>query len=76
MVEHSTVNRRVPGSSPGRGAFLYRMKNFQVWRVLGGNERDRVFHGPPLGAVQVNPLDPGSEENFRLGQGTVHQKIL
>ena len=27
MVEHSTVNRNVVGSSPTRGAFLYLRKN-------------------------------------------------
>ena len=42
MVEHSAVNRRVVGSSPTRGVFLYHLSEIAV-RVLKADPEHRLY---------------------------------
>ena len=46
MVEHSAVNRRVVGSSPTRGVFLY-------IRLRGQAVKTSPFHGGNTGSIPV-----------------------
>ena len=49
MVEHSAVNRRVVGSSPTRGVFLY-------IRLRGQAVKTSPFHGGNTGSIPVGVI--------------------
>ena len=49
MVEHSAVNRRVVGSSPTRGVFLY-------VRLRGQAVKTSPFHGGNTGSIPVGVI--------------------
>ena len=50
MVEHSAVNRRVVGSSPTRGVFLY-------IRLRGQAVKTSPFHGGNTGSIPVGVIN-------------------
>ena len=49
MAEHSAVNRRVVGSSPTRGVFLY-------IRLRGQAVKTSPFHGGNTGSIPVGVI--------------------
>ena len=74
MVEHSAVNRRVVGSSPTRGVFLY-------IRLRGQAVKTSPFHGGNTGSIPVgvirNPYRAESADVAQLAEQLIcNQQVI
>ena len=70
MVEHSAVNRRVVGSSPTRGVFLY-------IRLRGQAVKTSPFHGGNTGSIPVGVIKRPHADVAQLAEQLIcNQQVI